>query len=422
MGMFTTGNSILDDESVLFESYTPDTFVEREEERDEYTHALSSIARDVKPRNIFVYGRTGVGKSLATEIILDALVEESQEWDQDVAVTRVSCEGKSSYDATISIINELRDDGDQISNTGYRTATVNEMMFDEINGIDEDYMVLVLDEIDKLGDSPGLLYQLPRARDEGNLDDTKVNIIGISNDFTFREELEPKIQSTLCETEIRFAPYESQELISILEDRAEDAFVDGVLEEDLIPYIAARTAQDTGSARQAMDILLEAGHEASKTDAERVTVEHAKTGIQEVEKNRIMNELRDLTLQGHLMLYAIALFEENGTSPVRRKEIYAFYKKLAEHFGYDVNSGKTVLKRLNELSANGFLSLSQINIGRQGGRHNQYEMDMKHERFMTVLREEGTLFDEDEQPERVGKKLLRSHLSDSDNQDLSQFQ
>jgi cell division control protein 6 len=51
-----------------------------------------------------------------------------------------------------------------------------------------------------------------------------VSVIGISNDLTFVELLDPRIKSSFGEKEIRFPPYNADQLKDILAERAVKAF------------------------------------------------------------------------------------------------------------------------------------------------------------------------------------------------------
>ena len=99
------------------------------------------------------------------------------------------------------------------------------------------------------------MYELPRAKANGHILEAKVGVIGISNDYTFRQTLSPKVKDTLMETEISFSPYDAAELRTILEHRADWAFVDEACDTSAIAKAAALAAQDMGNARQAFDLL-----------------------------------------------------------------------------------------------------------------------------------------------------------------------
>lgn len=74
--------------------------------------------------------------------------------------------------------------------------------------------------------------------------------------------------------------------------RAEKAFVDGVLGDDVVPLTAALAGQDTGSLRQAIDILYEAGSLARKGDAEMIVEAHVRTAAEQVERGVLQDDRR----------------------------------------------------------------------------------------------------------------------------------
>ncbi|WP_227015896.1 Cdc6/Cdc18 family protein [Haloarcula sp. JP-L23] len=379
---------MFEDEHVLQDEYTPEKLIERDEEKDDYVEALQPVANGGTPRNIFVYGDTGVGKTVATRMILDELVTDTDEFeDVDVEIVWLNCKGLTSYQTAVQLVNSLRGSSRKISSSGHAKAAVYEMLWSELDDRDATHVLFVLDEVDSLGSDDNLLYQIPRARSNQHIEDTHIGLIGICNNFKFRESLSQRVKSTLCETEIRFGPYDAGELRTILNQRADKAFVDGVLDDDVIPLAAALAGQNTGSARRALDILYNAGSLARKHDDDTVTEDHVREAVSVVEKGVIEDELRDLPTQSHLVLYAIAQLEQQGETPARRKEIYEVYEGIAERGEFDVKAQRTVLDRLGQLSLKGFLHVNEVNKGRGGGKHHQYELDVKLDLVLTVLDE-----------------------------------
>lgn len=93
-----------------------------------------------------------------------------------------------------------------------------------------------------------------------------------------------RVEDTLCERELHFSPYDANDLQHILEKRADLAFEAGVLDGDVVPLCAAFAAQDKGSARQALDLLLEAGDLARRNNDSTVTEDHVREAKQLLEK------------------------------------------------------------------------------------------------------------------------------------------
>ena len=113
-------------------------------------------------------------------------------------------------------------------------------------------LIIILDEIDKLVKKSGdeTLYNLTRIN--ADLKKSKVSMIGISNDLSFKDFLDPRVLSSLSEEELVFPPYNAPQLCDILQQRAEASFVENALDEGVIPLCAALAAQEHGDARRAL--------------------------------------------------------------------------------------------------------------------------------------------------------------------------
>jgi cell division control protein 6 len=176
------------------------------------------------------------------------------------------------------------------------------------------------------------------------------NTLGISNDFQFRDNFSPKVKDTLAEKEILFPLYDANQLISILEPRADKAFHEDILESDVVPLCAAFAAQDSGSARQAIRLLREAGELAQANDDETVTEWHVREAQDELEKNQLYEGMQELTIQGHAVLCALAFHQAMNEVPVRSRTLYKRYMNICEQFDADSVSERRVRDHLSDLS------------------------------------------------------------------------
>lgn len=371
--------TLFEDKSILSEEYRPDDIVEREEEIDAYRIALKDVLFGRNPSNIFIYGKTGVGKTAVTEYITTALTEEvTRRSDADeLHVHSHNCNDDTVYRTVRSLIHSIRSDPtDPFPETGLSTSHALETLYDEMDARGGTFL-FVLDEIDHLSDPDSLLYELPRARANGQLETARVGLIGISNNYTFRSTLSPKVKDTLMEKEIGFSPYDASELRSILHNRAENALIDGAYEPSAIALCAAKAAKDTGSARQAIDLLREGGDVAEEHGASTITDEHIEIASDRVQRGRVRDKLRDQTVHGQLILEAIAHLETNGQVRVRSKAIKDVYERVAIGWEYDpLTTLKSVQNHLADLTMLGFLERIEQNEGRAGGAHYQYELTL----------------------------------------------
>ncbi|WP_394353464.1 hypothetical protein [Natronomonas gomsonensis] len=113
-----------------------------------------------------------------------------------------------------------------------------------------------------------------KAHETYSLTPVKPCVVGISNDFGFRDELSPKVKNTFCEQESHFPPYQALELEEILQRRVEGALYDGATASGVISLCAALSALDTGSARQALSLLYKAGELARAAGESTITEFH----------------------------------------------------------------------------------------------------------------------------------------------------
>ena len=376
MRRFERKQNIFRNKDALGESYQPDQIEERDEEIEEYMDALQPVVDGWEPNNIFLYGNTGVGKTAVTDYLLDRLQDDVANYDDvDLSVISLNCKTlNSSYQVAVELVNELRPAGGEISSTGYPQQTVFKKLYEELEAIGGTILI-VLDEVDSIGDRDELLYELPRARANNNLDSTKVGVIGISNDFKFREQLDPRVQDTLCERELQFPPYDAPELENILESRAEIAITEGAVEGGVLNFCAALAARDSGSARQALDLLRLAGEIAENREADLIERDHVEAARSRLEQERVEEGMRELTTHGRLALLAVISKAAKEETPCRTREIYEEYITLCDSSGTDSLAQRSVHNHLSDLRMLGILSAYENRSGSRGNYYS-YELDV----------------------------------------------
>lgn len=374
MTTFTRDTEIFRDEDMLREDYQPESITAREKELDNYRKALQPVVNGAQPRNIFLYGKTGVGKTAVSRFLLNRLKQDTQQYDDiDLSVYWLNCTNlSSSYQVAVNLVNTIRHPDERISTTGYPQQRVFDILYDELDTIGGT-VLLVLDEIDQIGSDDEILYELPRARSNGYLNAAKPGVIGISNDFGFRDDLSPKVKDTLCEEEIHFSPYNGPELEAILAERAGGALFDHAAEPGVISLCAALAAQDSGSARQALNLLYNAGELARADGDSKITETHVHDARDELEQSQIEHGMRELTRHGHLALVATLTLALDGETPARVREIYPRYRTIADQSSIDPLVRRRMHDHLADLAMLGILDRHSRNEGRSGGQYYEYE-------------------------------------------------
>jgi cell division control protein 6 len=385
MAEFERKKRIFKNKDALGESYQPDKIEQRDEEIAKYMDALQPVVDGWEPSNIFLYGNTGVGKSAVTEYIMDDLKESVKKYDDvDLTIISINCKTmNSSYQVAVGLVNTIRPAGGEISETGHPQPSVFNKLFEGLEDIGGTILI-ILDEVDAIGERDELLYELPRARANGKLENAKVGVIGISNDFKFRDRLDPRVQDTLCEREIQFPPYDANELINILDARVEVAINDDCLEDGVVEYCSAIAARDSGSARQALDLLRLAGEIAENRDEDQITEGHVDDAQSKIEQERVEEGMRELTTHGRLTLLATISKAAKEETPCRCRDVYNEYVSLCEKSATDPLIQRSVHNHLSDLCMLGILSSHENRSGSRGNYY-LYELDVPFNSAMQAM-------------------------------------
>ncbi|CDK40328.1 Cdc6/Cdc18 family protein [Halorubrum sp. AJ67] len=370
---FKGANDIFQTKEPFEEAYHPEEILERDEEIETFAAALQDVLDGFGPPNVFIYGQTGVGKTATTHKVTEYLEADAIEAGVNLTVFSINCNKRdTTYKVITHLANELY--SEKTFKQGHHPDTLWDRIYtalDELRGS----VLVVLDEIDKLGEDEELLYEFPRANAMGELEHAKVGIIGISNNFKFRESLSPRVKSTLTEREIQFSPYDADELRTILDYYADLVFYENVISDDVVPLCAAFTAQDTGDARMGLDLLETAGDIARHEDADQVVEEHVRIARSQVDRantERIVTNR--LTVQMQTVLVATTFLDVDQSADAKVKTIYSFYKDLCNRLDIDVLSESRVRDHLDTLDMFGLLETEEVNLGRRGGRSYIYSI------------------------------------------------
>ena len=149
--------------------------------------------------------------------------------------------------------------------------------------------VFVIDEIDYLAEliqktGKDVLYQITRANER--LETGSLTLIGVSNDLTFKERLDPRVISSLSEEEIVFTNYNLDQIKQILNARIQIAFSEGIVEDAALNLCSAMASRESGDARRAIDLLRVAAEIAERTQNPKINEDHVRQASQKIEENK----------------------------------------------------------------------------------------------------------------------------------------
>ncbi|NJF25058.1 ORC1-type DNA replication protein [Thermococcus sp. Bubb.Bath] len=358
---------IFKNKEVLRHSYTPKELPHRKEQIEELAHILVPVLRGETPSNVFVYGKTGTGKTVTIKFVTEELKRISEKYQVPVEVIYINCEiVDTQYRVLANIVNYFKEEsGVEVPLVGWPTDEVYARLREVIDAR-ERFVIIVLDEIDKLIKKSGddILYSLTRINTE--LGKAKVSIIGISNDLKFKEYLDARVLSSLSEEEVVFPPYDANQLRDILMQRARDAFNEGVLDDAVVPLCAALAAREHGDARRALDLLRVAGEIAEREGASKVTEHHVRLAQDKIEQDTMEEVIKTLPLHSKILLYSVVLLDENGELPANTGDVYSVYKKICDYLDIEPLTQRRVSDLINELDMLGIINAKVVSKGRYG--------------------------------------------------------
>jgi cell division control protein 6 len=357
---FVNGTKLFKDREVLRHDYLPEKLPHREEQIRLLGETVAPVLRDARCSNVFIYGKTGTGKTAVAKYVLSHLEAKAKEYGAPVKFCYVNCRMTGSEYRIFANLSQSI--GMAIPFTGLSVGEV----FDRFrNGLDifRTIFIVALDEVDALikdrGD--GLLYELTRINEI--LDKSKVSIIGISNDLRLKEFLDPRVFSSLSEEEMVFRPYDASELRNILLERSKLSFHEGALSEAALNICSALAAAEHGDARRALDLLRVAGEVAERQGAKMITEEHVREAEKHIEHNRVVDALKDLTLHSKLVLLSVYHLSKSSATT---GEIYDIYNELCGELGAGLLTQRRLGTLVNELDAMGLLNAKVVSMGRYG--------------------------------------------------------
>ncbi|MBS3058719.1 MAG: AAA family ATPase, partial [Candidatus Diapherotrites archaeon] len=276
--------SVFLNRDAISQHFIPKELPFREKQLKEISSILTAALQGKKPNNVFVYGKVGTGKTCVVRHVLQELQEFKQKSSARVESCYINCRvHNSKYKALQKCCKEFYPSENFL---GYSAAFVFEKILDFARK-NKNQVLIALDEIDKVKDLDELVYALSRGNDELEQGEGAITIIGISNNVLFKERLDARTKSSLCQEELVFAPYNAEELKEILKQRVEIAFKPKSVQESALNLAAAIAAQESGDARTAVLLLLRAGELSDKESKEKVSDEEVKKAKSKVEEEVI---------------------------------------------------------------------------------------------------------------------------------------
>ncbi len=324
----------------LAPEYVPHKLPHREEElrilASSFKHLITSPGSF--SQKILITGAVGTGKTVTARVFGQVFTRKAMEKGVNVAYVHVNCHrNRSLHNVVSDIALQL---GINIPSRGLSVKEI----YDAILGyLDERniYAIITLDEFQYFAQIAGsdAVYFIVRTYDGVQYDVKRLNFIFISLDTSTLSLLDPVTESYLLRHMINLKPYTSKELFDILKYRAEEAFYEGVVSDEVLKFIADYEGSDkggNGNARHAIEILTLAGVAAENEGSDKITLEHVRAAIMKTSREiiNISEAILYSPLHELLVLWAVTrLLRQTGQPYVKMGDVEKEYEMLCEMLG-----------------------------------------------------------------------------------------
>jgi cell division control protein 6 len=319
----------------------PSEILRRNAELNALSNALEPLLDGDRGDHSLVFGEPGTGKTACARYTLDNLERELV----DVRTKYVNCfRHHSKFAILYSLVDGV---GGAMDIKPH--STPHDKLYQRLRDADDKPYVVILDEVDQLDAKDEVLYELLSQR--------HIYLIAIANKpDQLMQRLDDRVASRLRgRTPIEFDPYPTDELVAILEKRAEHGLRPGAVADGVLEEIAESAA---GNARVAIQTLREAALEAEREGSQITSayVTHAEP--------RAREQLREKTIS-KLNRHQRIVYDVLGERPGHRWSMGEIYEAYSDQVD-DPRTRKTVSNYLRKMQ---YYNLVEMEGEKRGRRY-----------------------------------------------------
>lgn len=386
-------STIFRDESKLDAAYVPQYLPHRENEMKMLAEFFKgSISSAPVAQTVTILGGIGTGKTMLSKRFGISIERAAIRRGINLKYIHINCrKERTDYMIWASMAKELQP---ELELRGYPAEYVQKAV-DELLVHSNTILIVCLDEIDYYMSKDGkdIVYFLSRPLENHRLDSVaRYSMILISRDFSYYYKLDEPTRSSLKKNVIKLEKYDASQLFDILRYRANEAFIEGALFDDVIRF-AAEIAAQTGDCRFALEMLYYAGKRADRDGRLTVTFEDVRAAKAEVLPVVSETELRELNLHQKMTYLAAASLLKDSSS-VLSGDIFSEYQSLCEQHDEPPRSYTSFASYLKDLGNLGFIEAkTEVGLKDTGGMSTRVSIqdipvEILSQKLEEIIREE----------------------------------
>ena len=334
--MLGSGESLFKNDVALDYSFQPKIVPYRENEQRVVAGCIKPLFSEKNGKNVFIFGRPGVGKTVACRHILSELEEETDE----IMPIYINCWQRNT---TYKIVLEICDIMDFKFVQNKKTEELFRWVKQSLN---KKSVVFIFDEADKLEDIDFLYMILEEIY--------RKTIVVITNYKDWLSDLDERVRSRLMPEVVEFRPYSYDETKVILRQRMEYAFHANVFGNDAFEIIAKK-AFEAQDIRNGLYLMKESALIAEAKSSRKILLEHARQALAKADEFTI-NKSSELATDEQLIL---ELVKDNSGKKIG--EFFRMYQEKGGKLTY-----KSFQRKIDRLEKGKFISVEKTAGGQEG--------------------------------------------------------
>jgi len=342
--MLKSDQSVFMNHDALGFEFQPKILLHRSKEQKYIAGCMLPLFHERDSRNLFFYGKPGIGKTLAAKHVLDSIEDPEDDQYGDLSdkvyPIFVNCWQKNT---SFKIVEDICT---QLNYSFTQNKKTDELFKIISNMINRKSAVFVFDEIDKVQDMDFLYTILEQIY--------RKCIILITNEKDWILGLEDRVKSRLNPDILEFKPYTKQETLDILKQRVKYAFVKDTWDDKAFMMVADKT-YETEDIRSGLHLMKEAGENAEMESSRTISIKHVEKALAKIDELSVKDkeELEDESK------FILGIVKKSTGS--RIGELYKLYKEEGGKSSY-----KTFQRKIQKLADGKFVNVNKITGGAEG--------------------------------------------------------